>query len=106
MSNTPEPAKGDQLAELKREVEAKIRQLRELAGDVVSIDLGDGIDIELGTMDETGRVLVGKKGHGTTLVKYNHEGLIVDVWPENHPDGPLEPMFTTFFYNGDLTGDE
>lgn len=66
-------------------------------GDPVQLDLGNGIDIEIGNTDQ--RVTVGKQGFGFTTVNYTGEGLVLDVYDAG--DLP-ENVHTASIFNEDL----
>lgn len=67
------------VAALAADIERRIRELREMARDPVSIRLSDELDIELDAPQGDNRILIGRKGWGFTVVNYTSEGCIVDV---------------------------
>ena len=86
----------DQLIE---RIQRDIAALRGSIVDPVSIQFTDVIDIEIRPSSEDGRVLVGRKDWGYTVVNYTSEGLILDVFP----DGVLtDPLVSTSLPSSDL----
>lgn len=80
-------------------IEADIALLRKVCIDPMSIKIAENIDMEVRPADEDDRVLVGRSGWGCTVVNYNAEGLILDVF--GHEE--LEPIHTTSIHASDIS---
>jgi hypothetical protein len=81
------------IAHAKSSAEQAIAYLRLQSDEPVSIELGDGIDIEVRPITEDQRITVGREGLGYTTVNYTTEGLIVDVYSADQSiNGPCSTL--------------
>jgi hypothetical protein len=87
---------------LRKEIENRIALLRNMAIEPVSIRYTKDISIEVRPSGEDDRLLVCHETMGHTNVNYMHEGLVVDVWPDELPNGAVEPVFTQAFLQDEL----
>lgn len=84
----------------KQAAEQAIGFLRRNSDDPFSIELGDGIDVEVRPINEDHRITVGCEGWGYTIVNYSTDGLIVDVYSADQSS--LEPCATMALDRSDL----
>lgn len=87
-------------AHAKQAAEQAIAFLRRNSDEPFSIELCDGIDVEVRPITEDQRVTVGCEGQGYTIVNYTGEGLILDVYSADKSS--LEPCATMALDRSDL----
>ncbi len=87
-------------AHAKQAAEQAIAYLRRNSDEPFSIELCDGIDVEVRPITEDQRITVGCEGQGYTIVNYTSEGLIVDVYSADQSS--LEPCASMALDRADL----
>jgi putative heme iron utilization protein len=86
----------NELVEMTSELMAALRQKAE---EPVVIQYAEDVTIEVRPADDDDRVLVSAKGRGDTVVNYQADGLVLDVYAEEE----LGTLSSSWFDNADLT---
>jgi hypothetical protein len=91
---------------LRKEIESRIVLLRNMAVEPVLISYAKDISIEVRPAGDDDRLLVCHQTMGHTNVNYMHEGLVVDVWPDELANAAIEPVFSQAFLLDELQAEE
>lgn len=86
----------DELVEMANDL---IAILRKRTDEPVVVKYSEDVTIEVRPADDDDRVLVSAKGRGDTVVNYQTDGLVVDVYAEEE----LGSLSSDWFDNADLT---
>jgi len=78
-----------------------IAALRKNVDEPVVIQYAEDITIEVRPDDDDDRVLVSAKGRGDTVVNYQSDGLVLDVYAEEE----IGTLSSSWFDNADLLND-
>lgn len=89
----------DELVEITNDL---IATLRKRTGDPVVIKYSEDVTIEVRPEEDDNRVLVSCKGRGDTVVNYQSDGLVLDVYAEEE----IGTLSSSWFDNADLTAFE
>jgi len=88
----------DELVEITNDL---IATLRKNVDEPVVIQYAEDITIEVRPDDDDDRVLVSAKGRGDTVVNYQSDGLVLDVYAEEE----IGTLSSSWFDNADLLND-
>lgn len=88
----------NELVEMTNELMAALRQKTE---EPVVIRYAEDVTIEVRPADDDDRVLVSAKGRGDTVVNYQADGLVLDVYAEEE----IGTLSSSWFDNADLLND-
>ena len=89
---------------LQREIESRIARLREVLQEPVSLRVGEQVSLELRPAGDDDLIGVCHDELGFTNVNYTDEGVVIDVWPAELSDGPVEPVSTQCVFRDQLEG--
>jgi len=88
----------DELVEITNDL---IATLRKRTGDPVVIKYSEDVTIEVRPEEDDSRVLVSAKGRGDTVVNYQSDGLVLEVYAEEE----IGTLSSSWFDNADLLND-